>query len=224
MPLSTIIDKLHYKALDSIIDHKLAAAIISHNKILGRPYCNTPKNIPYIKQEGTTHAEINAILHYKSNKIAQHKIDRFLQHKVDRLAQHKVDILVIRVNRYNQRCNARPCYNCLLTMQKMGIRRVYYSVSSTDIVYENVKDMISIQITSYNRLISNFNRSLGINKYYESILLNIFPQEIKLSNLLKFIQYNFYNVLPKYKIEINNNRVIITDSNNNIIKTSFIII
>jgi len=221
MPLSSIIDKLHSKAQNSIIDHKLAAAIISHNKILGRPYCNTPKNIPYLKQEGTIHAEINAILHMKNNK---NKVNNFMLHKVERIALHKVDILVIRVNRYNQRCNARPCYNCLLTMQKMGIRRVYYSVSSIDIVYENVKDMISIQITSYNRLISNFNKSLGISKYYESILLNIFPQEIKLSNLMKFIQYNFYNVLPQYKIIIDNNKVIIIDSNDNIIKTSLIII
>ena len=62
--------------------------------------------------------------------------------------------------------------------------------------------MISIQITSYNRTISNYNKSFGIYKYYESILLNIFPNKIKLDNLMNFINYNFYNVLPNYKIII----------------------
>jgi deoxycytidylate deaminase len=204
-----IINKLQCEALGSIIDHKLAAAIISHNKILGRAYCNIPKNRPYIKQEGTIHAEVNAIIHWVKNNPKR---------------KSRVDIVVIRVNKYGIRCNARPCYNCLLTMKQIGIRRVYYSVNAIDIIYENVKDMISIQVSSYNRLIYNFNKSLGIDKYYESILLEVFPDKIKLINLMNFINYNFYNVLPKYKIIINHNIVIIIDSNNNTIKTSSIII
>lgn len=206
---TSIINKLHDEALGSIINHKLAAAIINHNKMLGRPYCNIPKNRPYIKQEGTIHAELNAIIHWTKN-ISKKRA--------------KVDIVVIRVNRYGIRCNARPCYNCLLTMKQIGIRRVYYSVNATDIIFENIKDMISIQITSYNRLISHYNNSLNISKYYESVLLDVFPNSIKLSNLMNFINYNFYNVLPEYKIIINNNIVVIIDSNNNTIKTALIII
>ena len=108
-------------------------------------------------------------------------------------------------------------------MKKIGIKKIYYSVNKTDIICENIKDMISIQITSYNRSLLNYNKSLDIYKYYESLLLNIFPDEIKFNNLMNFINYNFYNVLPNYKIIINNSIVIIIDSNTNIIKTSLII-
>jgi len=208
MILSSLIDKLHIEASKSIIEHKLSAAIIKHNKIIGKPYCNIPKSSPYKNIEGTIHAEINAINNYDKNIKKKSRIN----------------IIVIRINKYNERCNARPCYNCLLTMKNIGIKKVYYSVNKTDIICENIKDMISIQITSYNRTISNYNKSFGIYKYYESILLNIFPNKIKLDNLMNFINYNFYNVLPNYKIIINNSIVIIIDSNDNIIKSSLIII
>ena len=206
---NNVIKKLQNTANLSIIDHKLAAAIISHNKIIGRPYCNIPKYRPYIKQEGTIHAEMNTIMHLYNNNTSKRK--------------SKIDIIVIRINRYGFMCNARPCYNCLMSMKQMGIRRVYYSINADEIIYENIKDMISIQITSYNRLISHFNRSLGIIKYYESVLLEIFPSSIKMINLINFIKYNFNNVLPQYKIIIKNNIVIIKNSNNITIKTAFII-
>ena len=205
---SLLINKLHVEASKSIIEHKLSAAIIKHNKIIGKPYCNIPKSTSYVNIEGTIHAEINTINNWEKNIIKK---------------KSKINIIVIRINKCNERCNARPCYNCLLTMKKIGIKKIYYSVNKTDIICENIKDMISIQITSYNRSLLNYNKSLSIYKYYESILLNIFTDEIKFNNLMNFINYNFYNVLPNYKIIINNSIVIIIDSNNNIIKTSLII-
>ena len=104
---STIIDKLINEARNSIIDHQLAAAIIKNNKLLSNPFCNVPSYKSYNKVCSSTHAEINAIIHYyKQNKTKN---------------RSKIDIIVIRINKTNQLCNARPCYNCLELMKKYYI-------------------------------------------------------------------------------------------------------
>ena len=206
---STIIDKLINEARNSIIDHQLAAAIIKNNKLLSNPFCNVPSYKSYNKVCSSTHAEINAIIHYyKQNKTKN---------------RSKIDIIVIRINKTNQLCNARPCYNCLELMKKIGIRRVYYSINHHEIIYENIKDMISIQVTSYNKFLTKLNNIFNIYEYYESILINTFPSKIKIINLMNFINYNFNHILPNYKIIINKNNVIIINSKNIIIIKAIII-
>jgi deoxycytidylate deaminase len=206
---STIIDKLINEARNSIIDHQLAAAIIKNNKLLSNPFCNVPSYKSYNKVCSSTHAEINAIIHYyKQNKTKN---------------RSKIDIIVIRINKTNQLCNARPCYNCLELMKKIGIRRVYYSINHHEIIYENIKDMISIQVTSYNKFLTKLNKTFNIYEYYESILINTFPSKIKIINLMNFINYNFNHILPNYKIIINKNNVIIINSKNIIIIKAIII-
>ena len=206
---SNIIDKLINEARNSIIDHQLAAAIIKNNKLLSNPFCNVPSYKSYNKVCSSTHAEINAIIHYyKQNKTKN---------------RSKIDIIVIRINKTNQLCNARPCYNCLELMKKIGIRRVYYSINHHEIIYENIKDMISIQVTSYNKFLTKLNKTFNIYEYYESILINTFPSKIKIINLMNFINYNFNHILPNYKIIINKNNVIIINSKNIIIINAIII-
>lgn len=123
---------------------------------------------------------------------------------------------MVRVNRLGETCNARPCYNCLNLMKLVGIRKIYYSASSKEIVCENVKDMVSIQSSSVAKCIEklNGNKLVDIpNKYYEDLLLKNFPSTIKYWNLEKFIRYNFSNVLPDYKVIISKDSVKFMDSN-----------
>ena len=205
---SNIIDKLINEARNSIIDHQLAAAIIKHNKLLSKPFCNIPSYKSYNKVCSSTHAEINAITNYYKQKSKN---------------RSKIDIIVIRINKTNQLCNARPCYNCLELMKKIGVRRVYYSINSNEIICENIKDMISIQVTSYNKFLTKLNNIFNIYEYYESILINTFPPKIKIINLMNFINYNFNHILPNYKIIIDNSKVIIINSKNMIIIEAIII-
>ena len=139
----------------------------------------------------------------------------------------KLAILVIRINKIGETCNARPCYNCLNMMKTVGIHKVYYSIAPNKIICENVKNMISIQASSVCKYIEKINGNIYINdhdKYYEYLLIKYFPPIIKKYNLEQFINYNLINVLPKYRVEININTVLIFDTKNNIIIKSKIII
>jgi hypothetical protein len=65
----------------------------------------------------------------------------------------KTDILVFR-NSSKGIKNSRPCSECLETMKKLGIRRVYYSLDTGEIVYEKVSNMISTHRTTMTRHIA----------------------------------------------------------------------
>jgi hypothetical protein len=142
----------------------------------------------------------------------------------------KLDLVVVRVNKTGVQCNARPCHNCLNMMKAVGIRKVYYSVSSDKIICENVKDMISIQASSITKYIAKIN---GIytdnepNKFYENLLLKCFPKIIRKHNLDSFITHNFSNVLPTYRVVLNKKSeskfVIIYDSTNRIIVSANVV-
>ena len=62
-----------------------------------------------------------------------------------------IDIVVMRINKVGEVANARPCYNCLTMMKAVGIRKVYYSISDTELICENVNNMISIHISATTR-------------------------------------------------------------------------
>jgi hypothetical protein len=125
----------------------------------------------------------------------------------------KLNLMVVRVNKIGDICNARPCYNCLDMMKAVGIRKVYYSISSNNIICEKVKDMISIQASLVDKQVddikSNYNNNFkspvyDTNKYYEKLLIKNFPKTIRQSNLDNFIIHNLVNVLPTYKVIIYN--------------------
>jgi hypothetical protein len=130
----------------------------------------------------------------------------------------KLDIVVVRVNRSGETCNARPCFNCLNMMKAVGIRRVYYSINPDEVICENVKDMVSIQASSVTRHIEKLNGNQFVDdsdKFYENLLTKMFPSTIRKYNLEKFIAHNLMNVLPTYQVKIDNRSHIvwILDSN-----------
>ncbi len=141
-----------------------------------------------------------------------------------------LDLIVVRVNKSGDPCNARPCYNCLDMMKAVCIRKVYYSISPEEIICENVKDMVSIQASSVTKHIAQIYGNFTFdnpNKYYESLLLKYFPKIIRKHNLNNFLMHNFINVLPTYKAVINNKKentlVIIYDNENRIIVSARVI-
>lgn len=97
-------------------------------------------------------------------------------------------------------------------MKAVGIRKVHYSVSATEMVCESVKDMISIQSSSVTKHIEKLNgncRVDDINKYYEQLLLKYFPPTIRKYNLDSFIRYNLSNVLPTYKVKMDGSKQLV---------------
>jgi hypothetical protein len=98
-------------------------------------------------------------------------------------------------------------------MKAVGIRKVYYSISSDNIICEKVKDMISIQASLVDKQVDDIKSSYNnnfkspiydTNKYYEKLLIKNFPKTIRQSNLDNFIIHNLVNVLPAYKVIIYN--------------------
>lgn len=59
-----------------------------------------------------------------------------------------MDLLVIRVGKSEKLQNSRPCNSCIKKLQERGIRKVYYSTSEGEIVYEYVNDMPNLHICS----------------------------------------------------------------------------
>lgn len=117
----------------------------------------------------------------------------------------KLNLVVVRINRTGDTCNARPCHNCLNMMKAVGIRKVYYSTAPNELICENVKDMISIQSSLAAKKYEQSNRNKLTNdpiKYYEDLLIKYFPQNIKKFNLDNFVKYNLNIYLPRYQIKI----------------------
>lgn len=198
----SIIDQLYNIALKSSIEHKLAAVVIKGNKILSKPSNNTPfimiKNI----NTGSLHAEVNAIVKYFGKSFYFNKDTVYFP---DNYKKKKIDLVVIRINKNGDLCNARPCYKCLNFMKLVNINKVYYSISSDKIISENVKNMISIQSSNLTRTLDLFTND-NISLYYEKLLIEYFPSSIQKYNLYIFIEYNLKILLPDYKIKIYNNK------------------
>ena len=113
--------------------------------------------------------------------------------------KNNLSIIVARINKIGNNVNARPCYNCLLMMKAVGIRKVYYTVDD-DLICEKVNNMVSIHVSAGTRTINMKNTKYS--DYYEKILKDYFPNIIKKYNLELFIKYNFNNVLPNYRLKI----------------------
>lgn len=127
----------------------------------------------------------------------------------------KNDLLVIRSTNNNTLANSRPCYNCLQLMKQANIRKVYYSDCHGNIICENVKDMISIHASVVAKNIHRMN-FLNLESFFDYILRDLFPSEVKKSNFEKFILHNLNRVLPNYKyiIETKNNISMVSILNN----------
>lgn len=133
-----------------------------------------------------------------------------------------IDLIVMRINKANEIMNARPCINCLSMMKAVGVNKVYYSISETELVCEKVSNMVSIHVSAASRHIPS-NEKFNVKKYYEKILASNFPRMIKKYNLELFIKYNLLNVLPEYMTIITNTSVCIYNENKICIITSRLI-
>jgi tRNA(Arg) A34 adenosine deaminase TadA len=192
--LSIVNNYLYSEAKNSNCLHQLAAVLLKGNRMVTAPCCNSHRNLNFNNTRlDSLHAEVHALsTYYKDiNNLNRKKLT-------------KLDLIVTRINKSGETCNARPCYKCLNFMKIYKIQRVYYSVSPDVIICENVKDMISIQTSSLHKQ-TMFNK-VSSEEHYKTLLQQLFPSEIKQQNLDNFIRHNLSNVLPTYKVIISGNK------------------
>ena len=122
-------------ANESIVHYKHAAALISGNTIHSFGANKFIKEIKINDQiyYKTIHAEIMVF-----NKLPKKRV-------------RGMDILVIRINKNFALKNSRPCAQCIDKLNKMGIRRVFYSNDEGNIVSELVEKMEKTHISSGTR-------------------------------------------------------------------------
>lgn len=134
--LSELLEILKKKAMYSSINYKHAAALIYKGEVINLDFNKFVRPVTIYGDNNifyrTIHAEVNVLCSYHDRKNIK-----------------GMDIVVIRVSN-NKLKNSRPCNNCILKLNKMGIFRVYYSNESGEIVYEYVKDMPNEHISSGN--------------------------------------------------------------------------
>lgn len=122
---SSTIETLIKVANNSNISYKHSAALICNGELYS---LGINKFVPFKKYKGmqlyrTIHAELSIF------------------EKVSKRMVKGMDIIVIRINRGLKLRNSRPCKDCIEELQRIGIRKVYYSDDNGDIVYEFVEDM-----------------------------------------------------------------------------------
>lgn len=227
---NSMINKLCMKAQESKLENKLAASIIQNNKMLTEPQCNIYKNLNNMclnkVSTHSIHAEIHAIIKYYGKSFYYNKYKNYSNISNNK-KNKKIDIIVVRVNKAGQLCNARPCYNCLCVMKLVGIKKVYYSTPTNSIICENVNNMISIQISTGTRHIDiylyNEFKKVDIKKYYEFLLKKQLSTDINKYNFMIFFEYNMKILLPSYTFTISTGILEIYDSQGNqLIKTKII--
>jgi len=198
----SLLNKMVDQAEGSVLQQRLAAAVIQNNKQLSHSVCNTYRNLCRGHHIPSLHAEARALLSFYGKYIFYNKCKKrwcfYGKYK-----PKKVDIVVIRVTRDGELGNARPCRKCLGMMDDLGVKRVHYSSGDSSneeskIVTEVVKDMYSIQDSSSAKHFARvkFNYPLNDIEYYKYILKKSAPSFIKYSSLLHFIRFNLSYLLP----------------------------
>jgi tRNA(Arg) A34 adenosine deaminase TadA len=120
MPSKRIIESVIKACQNSDCEHKMAACLYKGGSIL-RITNNQDKTMQYRKKyfphsTPTRHAEMNCI------------------HGVPRDVISECSMLVIRISKNNQLKSAKPCFACVNAIYDSGIRKVYYSSYSGEIV------------------------------------------------------------------------------------------
>lgn len=132
------LDNLKKTAMKSSVSNRHSAALIKKDLIVKSSYNKFIKEVRVridnktLTHYLTIHAEVNVICSYYDKKNVK-----------------GMDIIVIRVNKCGTRLkNSRPCNDCIVKLRKLGIRKVYYSNETGDIVYEYVNNMKFLHICS----------------------------------------------------------------------------
>lgn len=131
-------------AKKSELSHKHAAALIKDSTLYSynfnayvQPfYKKTDQINNYFK---SIHAEINVFYNFPKKYVKN------------------LDIIVIRINNKNILKNSRPCNDCILKLRKLGIRKIYYSNDSGEIISEFVNNMDLIHVSKASKLLKNKN-------------------------------------------------------------------
>lgn len=118
--------------------------------------------------------------------------------------------MVIRIDKKDknniQLVNSRPCYMCLEMMKAVGIRRVYYSDDFGKIIYENIRDMISIHTSNVMMKYDSFNKK-NLNEqdkkdYWDRVIKNNIPSILKESSFNNFMNHDLNIIKSNYKLII----------------------
>jgi len=123
-----IINILIKIAKNSSVNQKHSAALIKGDEIYNIGFNKYCSNAKY----STVHAEIDALMTFNKKYIKGIK---------------GMDIIIIRINNFKSNDNninlkiSRPCNNCIDTLRKFNIRKVYYSDQYGNIVCEKLIDM-----------------------------------------------------------------------------------
>lgn len=146
--LHDVIETLKKKALNSDLQYKHSAGLIHKNKMVStgfNKYITFSSKINIINFKTSIHAEIDAILQTDIKFI------------------RGLDIIIIRIKELaNGKIilkNSRPCNSCIDKMRNYGIRKVYYSNDTGDIVYEFLENMPKLH-TSSGSILKNYINNL----------------------------------------------------------------
>lgn len=136
--IHNIVNILIKIAQNSAVNQRHSAALIKGDEIYNIGFNKYCSNAKY----STVHAEIDALFTFNKKYLKGVK---------------GMDIIIIRINNYSS-CKlkiSRPCNNCIDTLRKFDIRKVYYSDEYGNIVYENLKDMQKKHTSSGEKFKSN---------------------------------------------------------------------
>nr|QFG74584.1 MAG: hypothetical protein [Megaviridae environmental sample] len=100
-------------------------------------------------------------------------------------------------------------------MKACGINKIYYSTDD-EIVCEKITNMVSINCSSVMKSLEReyYSAPKKDIDFFQNLLQKKMPSQINMYNLECFLNYNFKEVLPKYKYKICKNKVYFYNSNN----------
>jgi cytidine deaminase len=129
MPSKLIIKSAMIACKKSSCEHTLAAVLFKGGSII-RACPNENKALAYRKKyfehgEPSRHAEMNAI------------------HGIPRDVISKCSLLVIRLDKKNQLKSAKPCRACAKALYDSGIKKVFYSSYSGEIVKLDLNEIVN---------------------------------------------------------------------------------
>ena len=128
MPSRTIINYAKKACKESTCEHQLAAVLYKSSAII-RISPNENKTLAYRKKyfhhgEPSRHAEMNVI------------------HGIPRDVIARCSLLVVRVNKKGELTSAKPCIACARALYDAGIKRVFYSSYSEDILKLDFNELL----------------------------------------------------------------------------------
>jgi hypothetical protein len=109
-------------------------------------------------------------------------------------------------------------------MKTVGIKKVWYSINSGEILCENVSNMLSISANSAIRLYDHLHK-YGLKDptaYFTKLVELFIPKNIKRKNLEIFIKYNLSKI-NEINYKIKNNKIEFFNNKNKNIKNCFIL-